>query len=473
MKTRFLKALCALITVSICVAALAATPVTVTIDASKTGAKIPEDFVGLSCETKLMLPSDDGQHYFRPDNAALTAMFKQLNIKSLRIGGNSADNPAVAIPSEADIDSLFAFAKAADVKVIYTLRLKGQSDPAADAKIARYIWSKYQPSLLCFAIGNEPNIYVKTPEEYIEKMKTWMAAIGAEDVAPGAKFSGPGSTPGKTAWSREVAEAIGPSGKLALVTQHSYPGGGATKVTDPAAARADMLSQKWVAGYEKFADAFVPAAKKVQVPYRLEETNSYFYGGADKVSNAFSSSLWSLDFLYWWAEHDCAGINFHTGDSVAKGSKMTPSRYAVFWTSDDGYHVHPIGYGMKAFDIASHGTLIDAAIKSEGSPDITAYAMRADDGAIFVTLINKEVGEHASSANVTIAGVQEVKSAESMSLLAPQNDIAAMNGITLGGASIGDDGAFAGKWDHVDLDGHNIVIELPAGSAKIVKLLGR
>src|SRR5580765_563767 len=108
--------------------ARAAAPVTVTIDASKAGTSIPADFVGLSYETKMMLPVD-GKHYFRADNGALIATFKQLGIRSLRVGGNSADNPQVAIPNEADIDSLFEFAKAADVKVIYTLRLKGTNDP--------------------------------------------------------------------------------------------------------------------------------------------------------------------------------------------------------------------------------------------------------------------------------------------------------------------------------------------------------
>src|SRR5439155_11608489 len=116
------------------------TPVTVTIDPTKTGATTSQTFAGLSFETALMLPKN-GHRYFRPDNTALLAMFKQLNIRSLRIGGNTADRETVPVPSEADIDSLFEFARAADVKVLYTLRLKGHDDPFDAAKVAKYIWS--------------------------------------------------------------------------------------------------------------------------------------------------------------------------------------------------------------------------------------------------------------------------------------------------------------------------------------------
>ena len=65
---------------------------------------------------------------------------KLLGVKSVRVGGNTCDNPAVAVPSEKDIDNFFAFAKAAGVKVIYTLRLKGATDTAPAAKIVKFLY---------------------------------------------------------------------------------------------------------------------------------------------------------------------------------------------------------------------------------------------------------------------------------------------------------------------------------------------
>jgi hypothetical protein len=220
-------------------------PVTVTLDTKTPGAQISPDFIGLSFEMQSLLPSVSGRYMFSPDNAPLLAMFKQLGIKSLRVGGNTAANPAVKIPKGADIDSLFAFAKAADVKVIYTLRLRGDINPAFDAEIAKYVEDHYQPLVNCLAIGNEPNIYAKTYPAYLAMLKQYSAAINAPDVAPGAKFCGPSTTPGKADWARNLAKDMGPTGKIAFICQHSYPGGGARKVTNPATARDAMHSPKW------------------------------------------------------------------------------------------------------------------------------------------------------------------------------------------------------------------------------------
>ncbi len=78
------------------------------------------------------------------------------------------------MPEKKDIDSLFAFAKAVAVKVLYTLRLNagdtkpvvaGPSkagsketfqpwDPSADTETAKYIWNNYGEQLgVCFIIG--------------------------------------------------------------------------------------------------------------------------------------------------------------------------------------------------------------------------------------------------------------------------------------------------------------------------------
>ena len=99
------------------------TPVELTIDPSSATFMIPDDYLGLSFETASILPDSKGAYtYFRADNAPLITMFKTIGIKSLRIGGNTADRPGVKVPEPKDIDQVFAFAHAAGVKVIYTLR---------------------------------------------------------------------------------------------------------------------------------------------------------------------------------------------------------------------------------------------------------------------------------------------------------------------------------------------------------------
>src|SRR5215470_12621507 len=138
--------------------ALAQSPVTLTVDTEHPRAAIPTDFQGLSFESSNLLPQPSGRHLFDRSNQPLIALFRMLGIASLRIGGATADMPRYAVPREKDIDSLFAFAEAADVKVIYTLRLPA-ADIEDDAAIARYIEQRYRSRLTCFEIGNEPDYY--------------------------------------------------------------------------------------------------------------------------------------------------------------------------------------------------------------------------------------------------------------------------------------------------------------------------
>jgi len=81
--------------------ARAGSPVTVRVDTEKPIRTMPEDFCGLSYETKMVLANTNtGKHYFRGDNLPLITAFKTLGIKHLRVGGNTAERPTVHIPDE-------------------------------------------------------------------------------------------------------------------------------------------------------------------------------------------------------------------------------------------------------------------------------------------------------------------------------------------------------------------------------------
>src|SRR5262249_59606336 len=123
--------------------AAAQSAVNITVEQDSAGQAISADFQGLSYETLLIFPDSNGNLLFSGSNAPLINMFKTLGIKSLRIGGNSADNvndnngqlPADSACEAADkcpiIDHLYAFAQAAGIKVIFTLRLKVLNASAA------------------------------------------------------------------------------------------------------------------------------------------------------------------------------------------------------------------------------------------------------------------------------------------------------------------------------------------------------
>lgn len=449
-------------------AAPAQSPVTITVDTEAPGAAIPDDFAGLSFEMQYVLPGTNGTYFFSPKNRPLIAVFKTLGIKNLRVGGNTADRPGVAVPGPADADSLFAFARAAAVKVIYTLRLR-QGSAEDVVPVAKHIEQRYPAQLACFAIGNEPDVFTKEYPVYRDEWKKYVAAITA--AAPGAKFCGPCATPTRVAWSRQFADDFAKSGLITYITQHDYPGGDSRRATNVVVARDKMLSPAWLEHYAKFYDAFAATAVSNSLPYRYDEANSFYDGGAQDVSDTFASALWGLDFLHWWAVHGANGVNFHTGDKVAARDMSKPCRYAVFWTSSRGYNVHPIGYGLKAFEMGGHGRVLPVIISNTNSLDLTAYAVWGARGELLVTIINKEHGAEGRSADLTINATGISGSGKVIFLCAPAGNVATKTGVTLGGAPVEDNGSWKGKWTSLKaVRTGQCVVTVPTASAAIVKL---
>ena len=449
----------------------AQSPVTIQLDPKKAGATIAPDFVGLSFEMQYVLASTNGYHFFSPENKPLIATFKTLGIKNLRVGGNTADRPTIPTPKEADVDSLFAFAKAADVKIIYTLRLNQGSLDAA-TQMANYITRHHAKQLTCFAIGNEPNVFSKEYAPYLAEWKRYVAQITAPTNSPGAKFCGPSTSPGHETWARDFANEFGNHGPLAFISQHDYPGGDARRATNTVAARDKILSPAIDDHYKTFSANFVPAILSNSLPYRLEEANSYYDGGALDVSDTFASALWALDYQWWWASHGASGINFHTGDKVAARDENKPCRYAVFWTSPEGYNVHPIGYGLKMFSLGAHGSLLPVTAENPENLNLAVYATARDNYAIRVTLINREHGSSSRAAIIKLDPGIPNAHATAMFLMTTNGDISAKTGITLGRAEIQDNANWDGKWTSLtkSTEGGQFVFTLPASSAALVTI---
>lgn len=448
--------------------------VTMTVDTSHPGAKIPDDFAGLSYETTRELPDAEGKHYFNDQNAPLIQMFRTLGIKNLRVGGNMVDSSKVAIPAQADIDQLFQFAKAADTKVIYSFRLN-KGDPQAAATQAKAIADQYAANLCCFSIGNEPDIYVHSYDGYLKEWKPIYDAINAN--VPDAKFCGPSLTSNARPWAHDFARDYFPTGKILYVTQHEYAGGAGGKIKDPIYGRDLMLSPAWQTTYQNYYDKFVPPLKEGGVPYRLEEANNFYNGGAVDVSDSFASALWGLDYLYWWAAHGSQGINFHNGDEVAAGPKLTPCRYASFTTAPDGYIAHPLAYAIKVFTLGSRGLIVPSSVVPDDSAkdlNLTGYSVLATDKTLYVTLINKEHGATGRDADVTIQSDSTHTKVQTMALLAPSGDIAAKEGLTLGNAPIHNDGTWQGTWTDLPLPATagKVQVKVPQGSILLVRLSG-
>ncbi len=457
----------------------AQSPLTISVDAAHPGPAISPDFSGLSFELSQLLPADNGVHYFRPDNKPLISLFQTLGIKSLRVGGNTGDRNATRLPDRADLDSLFAFARAAGVNVIYCLRLH-DGNAGQDADVAKYIMDHYAAQLACFSIGQEPNVYPKVTNsmgvifprpsyaDYRKRWKQFETAIVAE--APDAEFCGP-SVDDNPLWPREFMADFARGDHVVLITAHLYPGRSGLKVPTPEIGRDRMLDDSFVEAYQGLYDGFVPAAISNHLPYRLEEVNNYFNGGATDVSDTFASALWGLDFMHWWAAHGAAGVNFHTGDKVGAGAELRPSKYTAYFSTANGFLARPLGYGIKAFDVGGHGQILSAAVSNPQDLNVSVYTVLGDDKQIYVTIINKEHGDTARDADVSLIAGAGFNHGRVMSLTAPNDDVASKTGVTLGGSVIESDGSWNGKWtDLARADAGSYTLKIPAASASIIEL---
>lgn len=422
------------------------------------------------------MPGAQPFYLFSPTNQTLISFFKTVGIKNLRVGGGTVDIARDPIPQPSDIDQLFAFAKAADAKVIYSFRLY-HGDPTNAAALAKYIWQNYRPSLDCFAIGNEPNVksYLCRPfgtgsdpaitnySSYLARWREFVAAIS--NAVPDAKFQGPDAAGWN--WAGQFATDEANSGIVLFATQHQYVGGNPVvqgRETSVSDAISNMLSEAWLTN--RCADFYNKSAALVLaagLPDRMTEANDYLRG-VTNASDAYASALWALDYMHWWAARGCGGVNFHNKEWL---------RTDTIYLDQNGIcRIHPKAYGLKAFDLGSHGNVEPVAISNPDNINLTAYAVRAGTN-LLVTIINKEYGRRARAAIVTIVTIVPDDISKQVQIMFLTGNVTAKAGMKLGGAAIADDGSWRGKW-RVLKPGKSgsCVVKVPAASAAIVRFSG-
>lgn len=463
-------------------AAGAESPVTLTIDAHSPGYAIPDDFCGLSFGVIAEMSQHHGHFLFSPTNSELIALFTNSGIRNLRLGGSTVEGLKAAHPSQIAIDNVFGFAKAANLKVIYSLALLNGT-PSDDAQTAQYIWDHYRPWLECFAIGNEPDIrrYHYPPfgsgtdpaiTNYASYLAAWRRFADAiTNAVPEAKFAGPdAANPGN--WASRFAADEKKSGLVVLATQHFYVGGSPFVRTNddgpeliPVKEAIDkMLSPNYVnKKYPALYKQAVSAILAEGVPYRMTESDDCLKG-VPYASDAFSSALWGLDYLHWWAAHGASGVNFHNTEWL-----KTDTVY--FDEASGSYRINPKAYAIRAFDFGSHGCVEPVVLDNPQRLNLTAYAVGTPTN-LCVTIINKEHGSHAHAATVTIK--PDGFSPGNMTFLflaAPGNNVMATNDIVLGGAPISNHAPWHGRWTAFDPpNGSPCTLTVPAATAAIVRM---
>jgi hypothetical protein len=444
-------------------------PVTLTINTLTQGYQIPDDFSGVSIFTGTQKLGHRGSsaNLFSASNIQLITLFKNSGIHHLRLGATGSSSSDTPNLDDSDIDSLFAFAKATDVKVIYSLHALN------DAATAKYVWDHYRPWLDCFAFDNEPDGRAlgggsgAAAGNFARYMDEWNSvARNVMDAAPGAMFTGPDAA-GRVL-SPRFANAEKNAGTLAFITQHTYIGGNPRKHKIAGAQQAieQMLSKEWDANnYPALERQVLLPVMKDGLLVRLTESDDYVHG-VSGASDAFASALWALDYMHWWAAHNARGVNFQNTEWLATDT---------FHPDTSGnYQINPKAYGIKAFDLGGHGRVEPVVVGNADGLDLTAYAVGTGT-AVYVTVINKEHGAGARAASVTITPNGLLPgNVQAMFLEAPGGDVGATSGITLGGAQILNNAPWRGQWTVVDPpDNGPCVVTVPAASAAVVKLSQR
>lgn len=447
--------------------ARAAAAVAISVDAGRRPDAIPPDYIGLGYEiSSVAVPG-----LLAAGNRAYVQMVRNLGPRGvIRIGGNTSDyaryeaggaavsSPKGSVVTQGNLIELRGFLDALSSqggwRLIWGLNLgSGSIDNAVEE--ARAVASVMGQRLIAFQVGNEPDLFGRAghrPADYsydawLKDYRRVKAAVRA--AIPGAPFAGP-DVAGAADWMTRFAKDEG--GDVALLTTHHYTTGQHL----PNATQDFLLAEdrKYTGSLATFREAARAAGK----PWRMTETNSFYGGGKEGVSDTFAAALWVLDYLFVLMNYGCAGINMETGvNHLGRVSFYSPIGGTGSFTAAPEY------YGLLAFAQIGTGERVPVQVGGHGI-NLTAYGVKNAKG-MALAVINKDRAQDADCA-LRVGGYRR---ARLMRLTAPA--LNAKTGVTLGGAAVAADGSWSGaQYEPVRVSADGASVRVPAGSAALVFL---
>jgi hypothetical protein len=450
---------------------------TLSIDRKKTLATMPKDFTGLSYESAQLGHPD----FFAPNNTSLIGLFQRLSLTGvLRIGGNtgeytrwsSDDGDAqknitphamgpdagtaaktASIITPIAIRNLNDFIlKVGGWRIIYGLNL-WHGTPENAAAEAAYVAKTLGPLLICFQIGNEPDMDHDqgskdrwTFDHYFERWKTFQTAV--KQAVPNARFAGPDIAK-ELDWITKMADK---RPDIEFLTGHYYAEG-------PPANPQMTLEYLLKRGKDPASGeiAIVQAATKaLGKPYRMSEGNSCFHGGKPLVSDTLASALWGADYMLQLAQAGYMGVNFHGGGN---------GLYTPIAGDTPEFKARPVYYGMLLAEHFAGDTFVETSLSAQsGDQNVTAFAAVDSHGHTKLAIFNK------ASAPVAIKLIGAPNSAKVAVqwLRAPAID--SHEGVTLGGSEVGSSGGFTPKTETTFKIAHNTgTLQIPAYTAAYIE----
>jgi hypothetical protein len=433
---------------------------TVTVDATRTTGPLPADAVGLSYEMRTV-----GEGGFDSTTGNEAAVFATLGVHNIRIGGNTVDygtfwQPggktvppwASIIITPADVQRVAAFARAIDAKVAWAVNIQHLDAASIEDQVGTVIgaFGDHLDSIQC---GNEPNGLFNGYAAFKTAFDACKAAIQGR-----VKISGPDTYGGGAAWNANFAADEAPV--LNQLNYHYYTG--ARSVTALLAASVIPTAMKAI-------DGSLAAAKAHNLGYRTDETNSEAGGGIHGVSDVFGAALWAMHYALATSERG-AGINFHgflgvCGQPTVNGKNDFYTPICAANAADAKAKVMtapPEFYGLWMATHLGPGQFRPVTVS--GAPNLVAYAVAGDDGAMRIALIEKSATGTKLPVTIALGGV--TGTARVLRLTAAS--LNASGGVQIQGASLDGAGHLTpGPPDEVAADG-SIAVELASGSGALI-----
>ncbi len=456
--------------------------VTLTLDSQSPSAwKIPEDFAGISLEQSTMRANFGGNRdvdhgWLEGGDTAYNRVIRTLGIHNIRIGANTGETGPY--PTDLDAARINDFAAQIDAVLIWQLPIEKNYTVATYSAFAQRMMQdkarKHQAFRTVFEGGNEPDVNGTSYALWQERFDGYFNALFGL-IGPDLLMAGPSAAFDQSYAVRFAQDANYQSDKHAniqYITQHWYTEGGRTKFPTKEAALGSLLAPDHASRFQEFYNKFGAVAEASGFQPRLTETNSMFGGGYTGVSNTFAATLWSLDYLCWFATNTyLAGMNFHTGNGTSAYDPITPVGRASTYT------VQGVGYGLLAFSQFAGGSgnhPVPVRTKSASGMNVTSYANLQADGSMRVAVINKTCHSRTSSSvnvNVTIDTQRDYRHAQIMYVRQASGDPLQVRGITIGNQPISADGAWKGSFTQELIPVKGVVrVKVPHTSAAIVRL---
>jgi hypothetical protein len=462
----------------------------VAVDPSRAGSPIRAGYLGLSTEYWAL------EAYAGKRPTAVNPVFVQLlrnltpgQVGSLRIGGVTTDHtwwPVAGVkPSpglwyklnQRRLEVMKTVADEVGDRLILGITFEVDNRALAGVEALAMLNTLGAARIGAFELGNEPELYgdpyfgfyIRDGRNVTGRPASYGMTAFTSDFAsiasglPSVPLAGPAV--GAANWLADLGRFMTAVPALKVITVHQYPfeacTGNVASISYPTIRR--MLSPLASIDLAKSVVPWVKVAHARGLPLRIGEMNNVGCGNPPGIPNTFAMALWILDTLYAYASVGVDGVNVHTWPGAVY-NLFRFKRSKGVWHGT----VEPEYYGLLMFALgAPPGSRMVAT--TSPNPAVRAWATRAADGTIRVTLLNDDITSTQRLA-IEVNGARGPASLER--LLAPSPS--ATTGVTFGGQSFGRTvtGQLAGPpiVTPVNPAGGRYAIALPPASAALLTL---